>query len=765
MMTLAPAADYAQFLAGKRLIIPDAGLQVPEAHLHPWLFPFQRRIVQWALQRGRAACFAGTGLGKTGCQLEWSKHVHTHTGRDVLIFAPLAVTHQTAQEGAKLDLHVTVCRGQIDVKRGVNIANYEMLEHFDAAAFGGLVIDESSILKAYSGSTRKALTRFGAQIPFRLACTATPAPNDLIEIINHAEFLGIMNGKEIIALFFTQDGNTTHKWRLKGHARADFWRWMASWSLAIRSPSDMGYPDDGFILPPLSILPVEVECDTAPPGMLFPVEAQTLEEMRGAMRASLTQRVAACAERVNASAEPWVVWCTLNDESAALARAIPDAVEVRGSDTLVRKERALLDFSEGRVRVLVSKASICGFGMNWQHCARVAFVGLSFSFEQYFQAIRRCWRFGQTRPVECSVITSSAEGRVVAAIERKEKQATKMLEEIVGHMQGVQLGAAGREESEYHQDAERGSGWMMLLGDSVERLAEIDTASVGLALFSPPFPGLYVYSNSRRDVGNVKDVAEMMEHFRFLVSRERLMRTLMPGRLCAVHLCQLTAMLNRDGYIGLKDFRGEVIRMMIEEGWIFHGEVTIEKNPQVQAVRNKDRGLLFKSLANDSAQMRMALADYLILFRKPGENPHPIHAGMSKKYNPGGGWITEREWVEWASPVWWRHTKERPGGIRETDVLNVEQARETNDERHLCPTQICVVERAVKLWTNPEETVCDPFAGIGSVGVGALRYNRHFIGCELKASYYASACRNLRAAVHHKQQGTLIDWLDAEDAR
>lgn len=752
-------SDYEAFLASKRVLVSNCGIDVPVGDLNPMLFPFQRDIVHWALHKGRSAIFADCGLGKTPMQLEWARHVASHNGRPVLILAPLAVSQQTMREGEKFGVPVTVCRHQGDVQPGVNIANYEMLSHFDAGAFGGLVVDESSILKSYDGVYRQQITAFAGHIGFRLACTATPAPNDLIEIVNHAEYLGVMKGKEIMAMFFTQDGNSTHSWRLKGHARRDFWQWLASWSVALRRPSDIGHSDEGFALPPLEVHQETVDAE-APPGYLFPVEAQTLSERLAARRESIAERVADCAALVNASAEPWLVWCNLNAESEALVRAIPDAIEVRGSDSAEVKEQRLLDFSLGNARVLVSKPSICGHGMNWQHCHNMAFVGLSDSWEQWYQAVRRCWRFGQTQPVHAHIIVAETEGAVVENIRRKERQATEMMDNLVEHVRLLQMDRVGRQEMDYRENRQAGKHWTMYLGDSVEVLDELKTASVGLTVFSPPFPGMYAYTNSARDMGNTRDMDEMLRQFRFMVGAEKLYRVMMPGRMVAMHITQAPAFKNRDGYVGMHDFRGHLIQMMIDEGWIYYGEVTIDKNPQLKAQRTKEQGLLFKSLANDSAVMRMAMADYLLYFKKPGENPRPIRAGISAKYGNPDGWITQDEWIEWAAPVWYRKTPDYPGGISETDVLNVRQARETDDERHLCPLQLGVCERAIKLWSAPGDLVLDPFAGIGSVGYEAVRLSRRFVGIELKASYWASAIENLQKAEADIDQPTLFDLID-----
>lgn len=760
--------DYEEFIESKRLTVEASGFE--PADLNEMLFPFQRDIVRWALRRGKAAIFADCGLGKTPMQLEWAFQVCEYTGGNVLILAPLAVSRQTVHEGEKFGISVNVCKTGADVKPGINIANYERLHHFSPDDFTGIVLDESSILKAQFGMMRHEITDFARSIPYRLAASATPAPNDLTELVNHAEFFGIMTEAEIKALFFTQDGNSSNQFRLKRHAEQEFWKWMASWSVALRKPSDLGYHDNGFVLPPLKIHQVTVDLDAFQTGMLFAVEAVGLEEQRTARRASLADRVAACAELVNASDQPWLIWCDLNDESAALRKAIPDAVEIVGSDSPEYKETTMLGFSNGQHRVLVTKPSIAGFGMNWQHCANVAFVGLSHSYEQFYQAVRRSWRFGQKNEVNVYIITSTAEGTVVANIERKEKQAMDMFENIVHHMAvNTDLGAVtARQEMTYREDLATGPDYQMYLGDSVKTMRHIADNSVGVSVFSPPFPGMYVYTNSPYDMGNVRHIDEMVNQFRYLMDEEHLMRIMMPGRNVFIHITQGVAQKQRDGYIGLKDFRGKIIAMMEDIGWIYYGEVTIDKDPQLKAMRTKDHGLMFKSLVSDAARMHPALSDMLLQFRKPGENPVPIQAGKVGIYE-NAGWVSNYEWILWARPVWyaadympgtWRpdfNGAPCDGGIRETDVLNVRQARETNDERHLAPLQLGVIDRVVKVWSAPGEIVYSPFGGIGSEGYMALLNGRRFIGCELKESYWRSAVRNLDAALQERNQQTLFD--------
>lgn len=751
--------DYTEFLSNKQVTIPSAGFEPGE--LSPMLYPFQAAIVRWALRRGKAALFEDCGLGKTPQQLEWANQVHRHTGGNVLIFAPLAVASQTQREGEKFGVPVTICATQDDIRPGVNITNYEKLHHFTPDGLTGIVLDESSILKSYDGSTRRALNEFAADIPYRLACTATPAPNDLVELTNHAEFLGIMSGKEIIALFFTQDGNTTHQWRLKGHAREAFWRWMAEWSVAIRKPSDIGHDDSGFILPPLHMH----ECVVAGKrwgGALFAIEAQTLQERREARRSSLDDRVAAAAELVNGNDEQWVIWCDLNAEGEKLAKAIDGAVEVAGRHSEEHKIDAMLGFADGRYRVIVTKPTIAGFGLNWQHCANMVFVGLSDSYEQQYQAIRRCWRFGQTRPVNAHIVTSEAEGAVVANIRRKEKQASEMFDNIVRHMSiYAEVNKSERMEMIHETDIAQGDDWTLYLGDSIETIKNVDSDSVGLTVFSPPFPGMYAYTNSTRDIGNVRGIEELMDHFEFLMPE--LLRITMPGRLCAIHLTQEPVFKGKDGYVGRRDFRGNVIRRMEANGWIYWSEVTIDKNPQIKAARTKEHTLLFKTLVTDASNNSPALADYLVVFKKPGENPSPIQAGIHPNYNNADGWITSEDWIEWAAPVWYGRHRGIPGGISETDVLNVKQARETDDERHLAPLQLGVIERCVKLWSNPDDTVYSPFAGIGSEGYVAIKNKRRFIGGELKRSYWLSAIENLKTAENERGMMSLFDFAERKE--
>ncbi len=430
------ADDYRAFLDRKRITDPMTGM-ADHGDLPDVLKPHQHDIVSWALRRGRAAVFAGTGLGKTLMELSYGAKVVAHTGKPVLCFAPLAVAAQHVREAGKFGLDATITDGEIGAP-GVYVTNYQKMDRFDLSQFGGVILDESSILKNTDGAYRTKLIRDCADIPFRLAATATPAPNDFMELGNHAEFLGVMSQTDMLATFFVHDGGETQKWRLKGYAHDAFWKWMASWAVMIRKPSDLGYDDAGYDLPPLiqTHHVVDVGMDAAHgAGMLFPIEAKTLQERIGARRSSVDDRVAE-AVAITPTDRPFVWWCQLNIESEAMTRAIPGAVEVRGADSEVEKERKLLDFIEGRTRVLVTKGKIAGWGLNFQHCADTGFIGASDSFEMVFQCIRRFWRFGQTRPVTVHHVSAKTEGAVVANFNRKERDADLMASAMVRQMAG-----------------------------------------------------------------------------------------------------------------------------------------------------------------------------------------------------------------------------------------------------------------------------------------------------------------------------------------
>lgn len=744
-MTALSVSDYSDFIAAKLTLHEPVGFApgiLPES-----LFDFQAAIVDWAVRRGRAAIFADTGLGKTAMQLAWADQVATHTGKPVLILAPLCVAQQTVREADRLGIEgVRYARTKaLVIGARIVVTNYEIMDHFDPSAFGGIVLDESSILKSMDGKTRTAIIETFCTTPYRLSCTATPSPNDYMELGNQAEFLGVMTRVEMLAQFFTHDGGDTSQWRLKGHGKTRFWEWLATWSVCICSPEDLGFDGSRYRLPPLSLHHHEVAADFIPEGQLFTVVAQTLNERRAAKRSSLEERVAQTAELVNSTDDYWIVWCHLNAESEALTKAIPGAVEITGAMPQAEKEARIMRFVLREARVVISKPSIMGWGLNLQHCARMAFVGLDDSYESYYQAIRRCYRFGQTRPVEVHLVASSGEGAIQKNLERKAKQAAEMSSAMVTHMRDFsqrEVRGIHRETNEYVRDLAAGTNWELYLGDCVEVVSELKADSIGYTVFSPPFASLYTYSNSPRDMGNCRDHADFYQHFRYLVSD--LLRVTEPGRLLSFHCMNLPSTITRDGVIGIIDFRGELIRLFTESGWIYHSEVVIWKDPVTAMQRTKALGLLYKQLKKDSCMSRQGIPDYLVTMRKPGRNPTPVT--KTPEQFPVG------LWQRYASPVWM--------DINPSRTLQYRSARESDDERHICPLQLDVIERAIELWSNPGDLVLSPFAGIGSEGYVALQMGRRFVGVELKRSYWEVACRNLNAA--KTMQGDLLVEEDSE---
>jgi len=525
------------------------------------------------------------------------------------------------------------------------------------------------------------------------------------------------------------DGGKTSHWRLKRHAEDAFWKWVASWAVCLRKPSDLGFEDGDFKLPKLHIHKHYLDSDLP--------KAKTLNEHRAARKASMAARVQKCAELVQESEDPWLVWCDFNEEGDMLKQAIEGSVQVAGSDSDQHKVNALLGFSRRKFQTLITKQKIAGWGMNWQHCSNIVFCGLSHSYEAFYQAIRRCWRFGQDREVHVHIVMSRAERGAFETIKRKEFEARRLAEGMVKHMAEYtkkNIKQITRDEVQYKESKARGKNYHALLGDCVDALEKLKNDSLHYSIFSPPFASLYTYSNSARDMGNCRSEEEFAKHFSYMV--KLLYDKLKPGRLVSIHCMNLPSFKERDGFIGIKDFRGDIIRMFTEAGFIFHSEVCIWKCPVVAVQRTKALGLLHKQLKKDSCMSRQGIPDYLVTMRKPGDNPQRVtHTDET---------FPVKLWQKYASPVWM--------DINQSDTLQRKSAREEADERHVCPLQLEVIRRALKLWSNPGDWVFSPFMGIGSEGYVALQEGRRFIGVELKESYYKQACLNLQAAEDAKDE-------------
>lgn len=770
IMELQRQEDYSAFLRSKEPKVVACGIEPGE--IAPVLFDWQADIVRWALRRGRAAIFSDCGTGKTLMQLEWARQI----GKRVLILAPFAVGPQTIEE-AREKLGVTVEWADSPVDRdGIFITNYEKLHRFASAIKGGqydtLICDESSILKSMDGKTRSAIIALTPFVKYVLMCTATPSPNDLVELGNHAEALGIKTNAEMRAAFFVHDSGkgASGGWRLKGHAKDAFWDWVAEWAVYIRKPSDLGYDDGRFVLPPLNISTEIVTSDWIPNGHLFPGLTKGITGRTEARRATMEDRINRSLDVLN-NGEQWIVWCDLNDEGRLLHKALDgQSVLIEGSTPDAKRLEALEKWRKGEVRILISKASVFGFGLNFQHCHNMLFLGLGDSQEKFYQAVRREWRFGQLETVNVVIVTSDAEVEVVENVKRKEKQAEELAEGIVRAMRAKQIanvkGVETKKEG-YKVMEDQGLGWRMKMGDCIERIREIETGSVGLTVFSPPFCTLYTYSDLTRDLGNCADYDEFFKQFDFLIPE--LLRVTMPGRRCCVHVQQLTTTKVTHGVIGWRDFRADVVKHFVESGWVYDGEIGIHKDPQAQAIRTKSKALMFLQKNKDSAWSRPAMADYILLFRHPGDNKVPVKTDITNEEwiqlaHPG--WAEKVQWaldagmdLSEADPVaflnnWWY-------GISESDTLNYQVARDNADDKHICPLQLETIRRCIRLWSNRHETILDPFAGIGSTGVVALEQEREFVGLELKPSYYKYAVLNLKASA---KQHNLFAALDNQAA-
>ena len=712
---------YLDFVNRKGSRSRSSGIDVAAADLNAALFDWQKSCVRRSLSIGRFALFEDCGLGKTIQQGSWAHEVARHSGSRVLIVAPLCVGDQTIAELQRFGID----SGRDETSR-IQVINYERLHKVDASQFAGVVLDESSILKSVDGKTKQRILEMFADTPYKLACTATPAPNDVTELGNHAEFLGVMTNAEMLASFFVNKGQGRQSWELKGHASEAFYEWLATWSVFVSSPADLGADASSHVLPPIDYRGHMVKVDETTGGHLFfmgmggikdrsRIRRQTLEARVGAARAILLEDLGRQS----------IAWCGLNAEQESLAKSIgDDCVSVSGSDSPDQKRAKIDAFLKGDARVLVTKPKIVGFGMNFQCASHQVFVGLGDSYELYYQAVRRSWRFGQEDPVTIDIVLSDIEGEVLANVQRKERAALEMQKTMAGRMAEYQKGRV-EVKDDATIESSHGDGWELLHGDCVEAMRIMDDSSVDFSVFSPPFSSLYTYSASARDMGNCRGSAEFFDHFGYFVAE--LLRILKPGRVAAVHCQQIGLTKARAGHIGLEDFRGDLIRASEQAGFYYHGEVCIDKCPQAQAIRTKSKSLLFVQLEKDSSWSRPGLADYIIILRKPGENAEPIKNNLSRE-----------EWIQWARPIWY--------GIRESDTLSAAAGRDEKDEKHICPLQLGTIERCVRLWSNPGETVFSPFAGVGSEGYQSILEGRRFLGVELKPSYYRQARRNLEAA-------------------
>lgn len=727
--------EYEEFLKNKLKTKVNSGFILNENKLNPAMFDFQKFIVLKALKAGRYAIFADCGLGKTLMQLEWANRVNKYTRKPVLILAPLAVSGQTIKEGEKFGIAVRKYDGGKD---GIQITNYEQLENIDCSLFGGVVLDESSILKNYEGATKKLIIDSFANTPYKLACTATPSPNDPMEMGNHSEFLGIMSRNQMLAMYFVHDGGETAKWRIKGHATESFYQFIGSWAVMLNNPKEIGFEMVGYDLPKLNIIEKTITTESRDNGAMFNDVAISATNFNSELRATKESRLREVIEIVKGTPnENFIIWIKHNDEGEFLKKAIQDSREVKGSDTSEYKENTLLGFANNEFRVLITKTKIASFGMNYQNCRNQIFASLDFSFEGLYQAMRRSYRFGQKEEVNIYLITTDTMTNVKQSINNKQAQFEKMQFEmsktINEHLHDTNTMTEYNSESlEVKDDL-----YHIKRGDCVKLIKDVQDGTIDFSVFSPPFADLYTYSSHIEDMGNSSDYGQFVEQFAYLV--KELFRVIRSGRNVAVHCMDLPIQKGKEGFIGLRDFSGMILKSFEDVGFVYHSRITIWKDPVVEMQRTKALGLLHKQIKKDSTMSRVGIPDYVMIFRKDGERDNPVTNTD----------LPVDLWQKYASPVWmdidYGHTLQ---GFR--------NARGEKDEKHICPLQLDTIERLIHLYTNVSDTVFTPFLGIGSEVYQAVKMKRKGLGFELKEEYFEQAAKNCKAAADSLQQLSIL---------
>lgn len=725
---------YQQFLQLKQKQHITSGFDIKEKDLNQALFSFQRFIVKRALNAGKYAIFADCGLGKTIMQLEWARQVNKYTDKPILILAPLAVSGQTIQESKKF--HIDVCKYD-GTNSPIQISNYEQLENIDTTIFSGIVLDESSILKNFEGAIKKSIIESFKYTPYKLACTATPSPNDVMELGNHSEFLDVISRNEMLARYFVHDGGETAKWRLKGHAIKLFYHFVGTWAIMLGNPEDIGFPMPGFNLPTLNLIEKQIAIPRRNNGKLFNDMAVSATNFNQELRLTKSLRLNEVVRIVNENLkENFIIWIKQNEECDLLKKLLPEAKEVRGSDNPEYKENILLGFANNDFRILITKTKIASFGMNYQNCHNQIFASLDFSFEGLYQAIRRSYRFGQEKEVDIYLITTDTMSNVKQSITFKQKQFEIMRDEMTKTI-NADLYKQTMTISNINKNKEENEYYRIEQGDCIQLISQLDNESIGFSVFSPPFADLYTYSSHVEDMGNSKDFDEFVRHFQYLA--KELHRVIMSGRNIAIHCMDLPIQKGKHGFIGLRDFSGMILKVFEEAGFIYHSRITIWKNPVTEMQRTKALGLLHRQVKKDSTMSRVGIPDYVMIFRKDGDRDNPVTNTE----------LPVSLWQQYASPVW------MDIGYGNT-LQGYRNGREENDEKHICPLQLDTIERLIHLYSNKGDTIFTPFMGIGSEVYQAVKMDRKGIGFELKESYYAQAKKNLENLIASKKQKQLF---------
>lgn len=736
--------EYIELLQTKIKSISDSGFD--HAGGWEWLYPFQQYCVIKALKKGRFALFEDCGLGKSRQQLTWAHEVVKFTRKPVIILAPLAVVPQTIEEGRRIGIEaieydVELYHDNLETPNaGIYISNYEQLENIVSYVFSGIVLDESSIIKNFEGAYRNLLIDNFGQTPYKLCCTATPSPNDPMELGNHAEFLNAMSYLEMLAMYFVHDGGETAKWRLKGHCEELFYDFVSSWAIMISKPSDIGYSDKGYDLPALNYIEKMIVTEKKDNGILFNDTAISATTHNAELRLTKISRLDEVVDIIKSKqGESFIIWVKQNEEGETLRKlfdqhGITGYFEVKGSDTVEWKTQKLMGFAKDEYPYLITKGKIGAWGLNFQNCHNMIFASPDFSFELLYQAIRREWRFGQEHEVNAWLIVTDTMQNVIASIRRKMAQFEDMqraMQRSMNRSFNHIKEKTKRMESTYKSDVAD-----LRLGDSIQLIDTLPDESVGFSIWSPPFPELYVYSEELEDLGNCKNYDEFMKFFSYIPPK--LFRVMWAGRNVAIHCMDTPIQKGKEGYIGLRDFSGKIIEEMTKAGFIYHSRVTIWKDPVTEMQRTKALGLLHKQVKKDAAMSRVGIPDYLLIFRKPGEHAHPVKCDIPVDL-----------WQQYASPVWM--------DIDYGDTLNGRNAHDGKQEKHICPLQLGTINRGIHLWSNVGDTVLDIFSGIGSTGFCAIAQKRKYIGFELKESFYNESIKNIRAAEEKRKALTMFD--------
>lgn len=717
--------EYEEFLKTKQRKYVLYGFDIDSSDLNKNLKPFQNFIVKRSLKHGRYAVFADCGLGKSFMQLEFAYRCTIETNARALILAPLAVVDQTIEEAEKFGVPLDM----------IDVTNYEQLDNLDLSVYKCIVLDESSILKNFDGAMRNKLIRVFADTPYKLCCTATPSPNDPIELGEHAEFLGVMKSKEMLAMYFVHDSGSTQDWRLKGHAVKAFYEWVSTWAIMLTKPSDIGFDEPGYVLPKLNLIEHKIETDKHDNGELFNSHAVNATVFNAELRRTIEKRLDVAAGLIDQTQGPWVVIVNQDAEADYIVPIIPKAIEVRGSEKPEIKKAKLLGFSHDKYPVMVTKAKIVKFGMNYQNCHNAVVGSLDFSFESLYQFIRRFWRFGQEHEVNIHIITTDTMQNVIDTFWEKQKKFQEM-QKAMAEAMNANLNEELTLSRVYDSDDVKTDDYEIKRGDCVRLIRDVPSESIGLSVFSPPFAQLYTYSSHVEDMGNSTDHDQFMIQFNFLVSE--LFRVMKPGRNVAVHCMDLPIQKGKEGYIGLRDFSGMILRAFESAGFIYHSRITIWKDPVTEMQRTKALGLLHKQVKKDSTMSRVGIPDYVLVFRKDGDRIDPVaNETMSVDL-----------WQKIASPVWF--------DIDQGDTLSFRMAREEADERHICALQLDVIERLILLYSNKGDTILTPFMGIGSEIYQSVKLGRKGVGFELKASYFKQAKDNLSILDKEKSQKELF---------